>query len=68
MDRRCEGCAFWDSRGTAARGLCRRSAPRTLICSLEGEPDVRAVWPETLDSDWCGQFTPAAVLAGRHAA
>lgn len=68
MDRSCEGCGFWDRLGGRARGLCRRSAPRTLMSTSDEGADIRAVWPETLESDWCGQFVPAAIVAGRHAA
>jgi hypothetical protein len=63
LDRRerCERCACWvfirteaSAGGEERRGECRRYAPAP---QLDGR---RARWPQTLASEWCGEFTRAA--------
>ena len=49
---RCSECLFWQPIGSSdgmTFGECRISSPVAL-------PDDRAVWPQTLASDWCGDF------------
>jgi len=55
---RCKNCRFWQLL-EGERGICRRNSP--LPRDLEQAQDGRSViyrvsWPETHESDWCGEF------------
>lgn len=46
----CKSCPFWEGQQTGhSDGLCRVSPPSRAITGM------RAVWPETNASDYCGQ-------------
>lgn len=54
----CDLCLFWEHlRNTAVvgKGVCRRYAPRAVVSELEAA-SMDAVWPETHDDEWCGDF------------
>lgn len=66
----CENCEYWNcfpnDNNFQTLGSCRRNAPllRAYLLSDEekdneedGEPiGIGGVWPDTLPSDWCGEF------------
>lgn len=62
----CFGCRFWkydgdyDEGGTFGR--CRRHAPRSdkahFLASQRNPAPMRAIWPMTDGSEWCGEFEP----------
>ena len=62
--KQCGRCAFWDCmnpRKPGATGLCRRNPPKfhdTVVMSNSRNAHhvYKAIWPETLPIDWCGQF------------
>ena len=62
--KQCGRCAFWDCmnpRKSSATGLCRIYPPKshdtTVIPNSRHAHHVyKAIWPETLFTDWCGQF------------
>ncbi len=59
-DRTCEGCAFW-KQVAGNVGQCRRRSPQPAMASLvpdNGPGTWRASWPDTLEDDWCGEFSP----------
>lgn len=49
MMRACAGCLHWEPARAGPLGECRRYAPTA----------ASPVWPETDQSDWCGDFEPA---------
>lgn len=49
MKQRCSDCVFWVKSGDTGKGFCRRYPP------LIGERFV-SVWPETMHTDWCGEY------------
>ena len=51
---RCEQCKFWDRTGSRF-GNCRRYAPRA---AMTREHHI-VVWPQTQQTDWCGDFEPS---------
>lgn len=54
----CGDCRFWrhsSSTPSAEYGECRRNAPQA---TLHFSGANRTYWPETADSDWCGEFQP----------
>jgi hypothetical protein len=59
----CQDCRFWVVQKEPAGidfgryGNCLRYAPRPILGLLEGSADAHwALWPQTLDSDFCGEF------------
>ena len=46
----CESCRFWQERGFADRGQCRRYPPVNT-------------WPMSRGSDWCGEYEPNETTA-----
>lgn len=56
MDRSCEKSIWWnDSTFKADRpetGVSRINSPRT-----DEQDAMSAVWPFTMDEDWCGGFS-----------
>jgi hypothetical protein len=62
---RCERCKFWDRSklpDDANVGVCRRHAPapRTILHHDDDDNSFCLkewpVWPQTLGSEWCGEF------------
>ena len=47
----CELCVYWAKETEVRTGACRRNAPKPA----PGKEQL-AVWPLTLDTDWCGDF------------
>lgn len=64
MTDNCGNCRFWILSGQA--GDCRRRAPTITLQSLwpakdsEAEQALIAYWPNTGETDWCGEFEAAA--------
>lgn len=67
----CKTCRFWsfdrhlakpEPDGSAAVGLCRRRSPSPRCLhgdGVDGDGQVlAAIWPETNDNDWCGEWNP----------
>lgn len=61
--------------GYQAEGLCRRHPPVAIPSSkvqadgsdADGDVGCLARWPRTFaESDWCGEFSALAEVAGRH--
>jgi hypothetical protein len=59
-EQRCGNCLYWNRDDDGPEGECRRRAP---LPTVEDAPDgfVKAWWPDTLSSEWCGEWAPAAV-------
>ncbi len=55
QDRDCSTCMFWERVGTRDRGECRRNAPRAQIAGFDLDVEIKAFWPMTEATDWCGQ-------------
>ncbi len=56
-DYACETCCHWEPGAGASRGTCRHSSPRSQVVMLSSdELEVRAIWPMTAASDWCGAW------------
>lgn len=63
---RCGTCRFWVSDGGEDSnmelvGECRSSAPVRINLDLPEEDrflsnQYRAIWPETGEGDWCGEW------------
>ena len=53
----CSTCRFWHqiSSEDNNRGECRRYAPRP---GSSPSDDLYVAWAETLDDDWCGEWSP----------
>jgi len=47
----CEICVYWAKDPEVRTGACRRYAPEPGT----GKEEL-AVWPMTLNTDWCGEF------------
>lgn len=67
-EERCDGCRYWRKIDSSRDddhiiGECRRYAP-TIVAGMvpEGatmdafDEHERRIWPETDDSDWCGEW------------
>ena len=61
--KKCELCNFWypkgknrTTSGEILYGECRRNTPNGV--------DGRAKWPNTNESDWCGEFKTKLLLEG----
>lgn len=48
----CSNCSYWDALD-GNDGLCRRMPPMVV---LDDEDEWVSKWPETLASNWCGEF------------
>jgi hypothetical protein len=51
MNATCELCVYWAKETEVRIGACRRYAPKPA----PGNEQL-AVWPPTLNTDWCGDF------------
>jgi hypothetical protein len=47
----CQLCVYWAKDAEVRTGACRRNAPKPA----PGKEQL-AVWPLTLNTDWCGDF------------
>jgi hypothetical protein len=61
--RVCGACRHWRAvpvggSGRADAGFCRRYPPQLLYVGKPGERRPEAVWPRTLNEQWCGEFQP----------
>ncbi|MCK5016946.1 MAG: hypothetical protein KAS32_07720 [Candidatus Peribacteraceae bacterium] len=59
----CVNCKYWDVSEVAHWGKCKRNAPKPLICSAdanskEWESYRYVKWPDTGETDRCGEFKP----------
>ena len=55
---RCADCRYWESTENDA-GECRRAPPDVTTFAPEAAASgrvLRAVWPQTSVTDWCGGF------------
>lgn len=60
MSETCETCKFWDNSTSSSfaaergeeSGQCRRGVPG------HDSRTGMAVWPFTVENDWCGEFKP----------
>ena len=62
----CNDCFFWEEfwraneSPYAARGICRRYAPRPIIKSkISDDGELNVEWPITDDVDFCGEHRPS---------
>lgn len=71
--RTCRHCVHWNSvlreevRGNGGVSMvseCRRHAPRAAVTSIH-MGILRADWPRTSYSDWCGEFEPSQLPVNR---
>lgn len=59
----CENCIFHNDKPGDMRGECRRHAPRVSIVGFH-DPSMGyrqfdvTNWPQTENSDWCGEGLP----------
>jgi hypothetical protein len=51
----CDACSHWNSESTDT-GECRRRAPQNIVFKINEEVSVKAQFPSTVKSDWCGDF------------
>ena len=60
-DKFCHNCRFWErDEDSAFNGECHRRAPRpsnSVIDSDDGAEGKIAVWPITLNIEWCGEWS-----------
>lgn len=54
----CQTCIYWMAVGTF--GQCRRNPP-AIILTPEG---ARARWPQTNQTDWCGEHATVEEASG----
>ena len=51
-ERNCGSCEYWIHRiRTSGLGECHGGPPTARL-----EAQLKAVWPKTESTDWCGQF------------
>jgi hypothetical protein len=66
-EQRCANCLYWVAEREGEEwGDCRRRAPLPNMADLippngTPSPSYVAIWPETEESDWCGEWATAAV-------
>lgn len=59
----CTRCRFWDADSDRRlTGWCRFNPPRQVH---DLNQVIKSNWPPTGGDDWCGQFSPAPVIAPR---
>ena len=63
MTSACVNCRYWRADRTDPEvGYCKRYAPRPSMGAIirhdsgTAETVDHAIWPLTMDDDWCGQF------------
>ena len=59
MNEHCQDCKFWRNitEGTIGWGECHRNPPMVVPASKELHFHTHAtVWPQTYQSDFCGEF------------
>jgi len=59
MNSTCSNCVFWEAPQSEPKqvGECRRYAPRPSVDGGHAERStVFTTWPNTYESDWCGEF------------
>ena len=57
----CSSCKFWDrntNRVSEEVGICRRYPPSIPPLQRSDDCEDFAVWPLTVDSEWCGEHKP----------
>lgn len=63
----CQNCDYW-LRGSDLHGYCQRHAPAPVLARPEeetyeyderGSPVYVAIWPQTSEYDWCGEYRKA---------
>ena len=61
----CENCQFWVQTGATDDGLlgeCHRNSPLPDLTGSSSDSKMRfAVWPSTLENNWCGSFEERAM-------
>ena len=62
---KCKDCKYWEhnKKDKEGEGFCKRYAPKLvfgLLSSFERMFDDESIfwpiWPETAQSEWCGEF------------
>lgn len=53
----CQNCIFWVQVSNDF-GECRRKPPIPAVNPKTADPFTRALFPNTRDTDWCGEFRP----------
>src|SRR5579863_6464826 len=59
MKESCENCRYWNKREGWEYGQCRKNPPTVFIVPSDYVP-TKTQWPLTNDTDWCGEWKPAA--------
>ena len=54
----CAGCRFWNRHDAQESGDCARypPTPTALRTTEDGSREIVSRWPETHESDGCGEF------------
>ena len=60
----CGACIFWAKNQWFNAGECRRHSPGRVESPMGKQLDG-AAWPQTGESDWCGEFQPASPIPER---
>lgn len=57
MNGHCVNCKYWNTNGSTQKkyAQCRVNSPMSVPAYKKGS------WPETAQSDWCGQFMPTKI-------
>jgi len=56
-DVKCDSCVFWCRNDKdSVLGECRKNPPAVVIYP---DADYGTLWPETLETDWCGEHQHA---------
>ena len=55
-ERTCGNCRYWENPSLVSRGECHAHPPQIVEIIQEVQT---VAWPETLSSDWCGQWARA---------
>jgi hypothetical protein len=51
----CQKCAYWNAQ-SVDNGECRRHSPQSISFKLDSETKFETRFPNTVGSDWCGEF------------
>jgi hypothetical protein len=61
----CSTCKYWSPRAEGP-GTCRRHAPKpTIIPAPATQGGLAMVWPNTAESEWCGEHEAKEAAAPR---
>ena len=63
-DASCKRCRFWEFPlrfSVEHMGTCRRFPPTISVSTHASGRPGEAFWPETRDTDWCGEFSRSKI-------